>query len=126
SDPGNTIAKCLHRMRSAGPARFARAAGRDREIRHSAWAGVSARSSYRSAGRAEFRPYPARQYPLRSSQSWAKINRRKPVASMPRKPEILKRTPVCQSRLFRVESLDLRFSNGAERTFERMMGGGLP
>lgn len=51
---------------------------------------------------------------------------KKPVASMPTKPEILKRTPACQSRLFRVESLDLRFSNGEERTFERLLGGGVP
>lgn len=45
---------------------------------------------------------------------------------MPTKPEILKRTLECQSRLFRVESLDLRFSNGQERTFERLIGSGLP
>src|SRR5690606_8501681 len=45
---------------------------------------------------------------------------------MPTKPEILKRTPPCQSRLFRVESLDLRFSNGEERTFERLLGVGVP
>lgn len=32
----------------------------------------------------------------------------------------------CRSRLFRVESLDLRFSNGAERTFERLLGGAVP
>lgn len=50
----------------------------------------------------------------------------KPVASMPSKPQILKRRMECQSRLFRVESMDLRFSNGAERTFERLLGGGVP
>jgi ADP-ribose diphosphatase len=33
---------------------------------------------------------------------------------------------MCQSQLFRVESLDLRFSNGQERTFERLMGGSVP
>lgn len=45
---------------------------------------------------------------------------------MPAKPEILKRTPECQSRLFRVESLALRFSNGEERVFERLAGGLVP
>jgi ADP-ribose diphosphatase len=45
---------------------------------------------------------------------------------MPTKPQILKRRLECQSRLFRVESLDLRFSNGEERTFERLLGGGVP
>ena len=45
---------------------------------------------------------------------------------MPSKPQILKRTVECQSRLFRVESLDLRFSNGETRTFERLLGGGIP
>jgi ADP-ribose diphosphatase len=54
------------------------------------------------------------------------MNCKKPVASMPTKPQILKRRLECQSRLFRVESLDLRFSNGAERTFERLLGGGVP
>ncbi|GGC09499.1 ADP compounds hydrolase NudE [Marinobacterium zhoushanense] len=39
---------------------------------------------------------------------------------MPTKPEILKVTPVSESRLFQVEALDLRFSNGVERRFERL------
>jgi ADP-ribose diphosphatase len=55
-----------------------------------------------------------------------KVELKKPVASMPTKPEILKRTLECESRLFRVESLDLRFSNGQERTFERLIGSGVP
>ncbi|WP_346799062.1 ADP compounds hydrolase NudE [Halomonas sp. Bachu 37] len=38
------------------------------------------------------------------------------------KPSILKRTSVAKSRLFHVESLDLRFSNGEERVFERLTG----
>ncbi|WP_043527447.1 ADP compounds hydrolase NudE [Litchfieldella xinjiangensis] len=38
------------------------------------------------------------------------------------KPRILSQREVARSQLFRVESLDLRFSNGAERTFERLMG----
>lgn len=38
------------------------------------------------------------------------------------KPQILTRESVAKSRLFHVESLDLRFSNGEERTFERLTG----
>ncbi|WP_394425008.1 ADP compounds hydrolase NudE [Vreelandella stevensii] len=40
----------------------------------------------------------------------------------PRKPTILARHPVAQSRLFQIEALDLRFSNGEERQFERLTG----
>lgn len=43
---------------------------------------------------------------------------------MHKKPEILQRHVVAQSRLFRVESFDLRFSNGVERTYERLVPGG--
>ncbi|MFB9146863.1 ADP compounds hydrolase NudE [Halomonas alkalicola] len=43
-------------------------------------------------------------------------------AQWPRKPEVLARRSVATSRLFHVESLDLRFSNGEERTFERLTG----
>ncbi len=39
------------------------------------------------------------------------------------KPEILAQT-VAQSKLFSIESLDLRFSNGEERTYERMKPSG--
>lgn len=35
-------------------------------------------------------------------------------------PEILNIQTVAKSRLFTIEALDLRFSNGAERTYERM------
>ncbi|SFH23045.1 ADP compounds hydrolase NudE [Modicisalibacter xianhensis] len=42
----------------------------------------------------------------------------------PRKPSILSREEVARSQLFTIERLDLRFSNGAERTFERLKGGG--
>ncbi|MCL7931259.1 ADP compounds hydrolase NudE [Halomonas llamarensis] len=38
------------------------------------------------------------------------------------KPQILARESVAKSRLFHVESLDLRFSNDEERTFERLTG----
>lgn len=40
------------------------------------------------------------------------------------KPKILARHVVAQSRLFRIESFDLRFSNGVERTYERLVPGG--
>lgn len=40
------------------------------------------------------------------------------------KPSILARRTVATSRLFNIEAIDLRFSNGAERTFERLGGNG--
>lgn len=43
---------------------------------------------------------------------------------MPTKPTILKRHRVAQTRLFQVEQLDLRFSNGVERTYERLASSG--
>lgn len=43
---------------------------------------------------------------------------------MPTKPQILKRRDLCSSQLFRVEELQLRFSNGVERTYERLKAGG--
>ncbi|MGC9420979.1 ADP compounds hydrolase NudE [Vibrio sp.] len=39
-------------------------------------------------------------------------------------PEILTQHTVAQSKLFAIEALDLRFSNGAERTYERMKPSG--
>ncbi|MGI0153943.1 ADP compounds hydrolase NudE [Pseudidiomarina sp. WS423] len=39
-------------------------------------------------------------------------------------PEILTRQVVAQSRLLKIEAVDLRFSNGEERQFERMAGSG--
>jgi len=44
---------------------------------------------------------------------------------MPVKPEILKCQEVARSRLFRVQQVDLRFSNGEERTYERLAAGNL-
>ncbi|MCE8041421.1 ADP compounds hydrolase NudE [Billgrantia desiderata SP1] len=38
------------------------------------------------------------------------------------KPQVLSRQSVARSRLFHIESLELRFANGAERTFERLTG----
>lgn len=43
---------------------------------------------------------------------------------MPVKPEILKIQATAQSRLFKVEEIELRFSNGAERTYERLANRG--
>ncbi|MEQ3761713.1 MAG: NUDIX domain-containing protein, partial [Alcanivorax sp.] len=43
---------------------------------------------------------------------------------MHKKPEIQHRSIVAESRLFRIESIDLRFSNGVERTYERLVPGG--
>ncbi|UBO76099.1 ADP compounds hydrolase NudE [Aeromonas rivuli] len=40
-----------------------------------------------------------------------------------RKPDIIKADIVAESRLFKVESLHLKFSNGEERVYERMRGG---
>jgi ADP-ribose diphosphatase len=42
---------------------------------------------------------------------------------MPPKPEILDRRSAARSRIFRIEALDLRFANGATRTYERILGG---
>ncbi|MDD1783591.1 ADP compounds hydrolase NudE [Enterovibrio sp. ZSDZ35] len=39
-------------------------------------------------------------------------------------PEILSSEVVAKSRLFQIESLELRFSNGEERTYERMKPSG--
>lgn len=43
---------------------------------------------------------------------------------MKQKPQILDSHIVARSRLFTVESLDLKFSNGVERTYERLVPGG--
>jgi len=42
---------------------------------------------------------------------------------MPEKPDIISRKQVAASRLFRVEELELRFSNGEERSYERLCSG---
>jgi len=42
----------------------------------------------------------------------------------PENPEILSRQIVAKSRLFTVERLELRFSNGVERSYERLVGRG--
>ncbi|PTB87859.1 ADP compounds hydrolase NudE, partial [Pseudidiomarina aestuarii] len=39
-------------------------------------------------------------------------------------PEILTRQVVARSRLLKIEAIDLRFSNGVERQFERMQSSG--
>ncbi|WP_067863020.1 ADP compounds hydrolase NudE [Neptuniibacter marinus] len=43
---------------------------------------------------------------------------------MPIKPEILKITNTANSRLFKIEEIELRFSNGAERIYERLANRG--
>ena len=43
---------------------------------------------------------------------------------MPTKPTILKRHRVARTRLFHIEQLDLRFTNGVERTYERLASSG--
>jgi ADP-ribose diphosphatase len=45
---------------------------------------------------------------------------------MPEKPRITGRRIVASSHLFKVEELDLQFSNGACRRFERIVGGSAP
>ena len=42
---------------------------------------------------------------------------------MPAKPRILRRHLAAETRIFRIEALDLQFSNGSRRTFERILGG---
>jgi len=42
---------------------------------------------------------------------------------MQRKPEILTKKVVAESKLFKIEEMHLRFANGQERVFERMQGG---
>lgn len=43
---------------------------------------------------------------------------------MAEKPTILHKTLVAQSRLFRIESLDIRFSNGQQRNYECLLNTG--
>lgn len=40
---------------------------------------------------------------------------------MPTKPKILKKTLVAETRLFCIEAIDLLFSNGEQRQFERLL-----
>src|SRR5689334_12878627 len=40
---------------------------------------------------------------------------------MPSKPEILNRKIICISKIFKIEQVHLKFSNGNERVFERMI-----
>jgi ADP-ribose diphosphatase len=42
---------------------------------------------------------------------------------MPEKPTILNKTIIAKSRLFRIESLDIQFSNGVRRNYERLARG---
>jgi ADP-ribose diphosphatase len=40
---------------------------------------------------------------------------------MPTKPQVLKRSRVASSKIFHVESLSMRFANGVEREYERLL-----
>lgn len=42
---------------------------------------------------------------------------------MAEKPTILNKTTIAKSRLFRIESLDIQFSNGEQRNYERLARG---
>jgi ADP-ribose diphosphatase len=42
---------------------------------------------------------------------------------MPAKPKILDRRIAAETRIFRIEAVDLEFANGNRRTFERILGG---
>lgn len=42
---------------------------------------------------------------------------------MPASPRVLARRLLAQTRIFRIEGVDLLFANGARRTFERILGG---
>ncbi|MGD7034347.1 ADP compounds hydrolase NudE [Methylotuvimicrobium buryatense] len=42
---------------------------------------------------------------------------------MREKPTLLNKTVIAESRLFRIESLDIEFSNGEQRNFERLARG---
>ena len=42
---------------------------------------------------------------------------------MPKKPTILERKTLAHTRLFRIESIDLEFSNGERRQYERLVRG---
>ena len=42
---------------------------------------------------------------------------------MPQPPKALSRELVARSRIFRVEAVDLEFSNGEQRRYERLLGG---
>ena len=44
---------------------------------------------------------------------------------MRQKPDVLARAIVAKSRLFTVEELQLRFANGVERTYERLLSRGM-
>lgn len=46
------------------------------------------------------------------------------MADHKQKPQILHTEMVAESRLFKVESVHLKFSNGVERVYERMRSGG--
>jgi ADP-ribose diphosphatase len=42
---------------------------------------------------------------------------------MPQKPKILRQQTIAQTRIFRVEEVELEFANGQQRRYERLLGG---
>ena len=42
---------------------------------------------------------------------------------MKKKPKIIRREEIARTRIFKVEELDLEFSNGEKRTYERLVAG---
>jgi ADP-ribose diphosphatase len=51
------------------------------------------------------------------------VNKKQRYQKMPKKPTLLGKKLLCKTRLFRIESLDLKFSNGEERNYERLARG---
>ena len=41
---------------------------------------------------------------------------------MPATPKVQSRQLIAQTRIFRVEAVDLQFSNGEQRCYERLLG----
>lgn len=42
---------------------------------------------------------------------------------MPQKPKILNQQIIAKTRIFRIEAVELEFSNGEQRSYERLLGG---
>ena len=42
---------------------------------------------------------------------------------MPQKPKILRQQTIAQTRIFQVEEVELEFTNGKQRRYERLLGG---
>jgi ADP-ribose diphosphatase len=42
---------------------------------------------------------------------------------MPKRPKVIQRQTIAQSRIFRIEEVELEFANGQQRRYERLLGG---